>query len=122
MRPCHWLDSRRLSKSRNCCPWTRKILGLDVRVLRIYGQKILAEQKLFLALPSFLSTVVPMILSLLVDRCLGFERSVSSDSFVYAGKSYNMKCFCESIYVDLISGADGPRHGINNNGGEEIVY
>lgn len=44
-----------------------------------------------------------MALSLLVGRCLGVGRSVSSDSFVFAGKSYNMKCFCESIYVDLLT-------------------
>ncbi len=47
-------------------------------------------QKLVLALPSCLSPVVPMVLRLLVDRCLGFVRNISSDFF--AGKSYNMKC------------------------------
>lgn len=51
---------------------------------------------------------IPLLMSIMVGKYLGHNKSVRSDSFVFCGKSYNMKLFCDALYNDIITevGAD----------------
>lgn len=110
MTQAHDMTLQKIAEKRGLyCGEFLKIKGSNPR------HKLSKAQKLFVDLPGDLSAHVPLFLSVAIGKYLGYQRGVSSDSFIYAGKSYNMKCFCDTLYGEMLAVNDGTNPALEDS-------